>query len=108
VEFKSGDLAIFRIEPGIHFTEDGFTTILVHGKSLCIPENINLNTYPSCSDFTGKMTEVKDGDIVLILRFLGRPMQIVKDPDWFQYDVYSILINGNIGQAFKQNLGWTD
>ena len=104
MEFKAGDLVIFCVEPGIHFTEDGFTTVITRGKTLCLPEVIDLFSYPSCSDFKGKMNQVNEGDPILILEFLGRPHQIGRDPDWFQYDVYLVYVNGMISQAFKQNL----
>ena len=48
------------------------------------------------------------GKTILILDFLGRPFQIGRDPDWFQYDVYLVYVNGMISQAFKQNLRGID
>jgi hypothetical protein len=104
LEFKNGDLIIFRVEPGLHYTEDGFATIITDGGSLFLPEAISLNSYPSSNDFRGNLTKVNCGDIGIILEYLGRPRQINQDPEWFQYDVYEIYINGFACHAFKQNL----
>jgi hypothetical protein len=104
LEFKPGELAIFVIEPGLHVTQDGFVTVCTRGKSLFVPEKIDLESYPSCSDFKGKLTEVKSGDLAVVLKYVGRPYQITRDPDWFQYDVYRLYINGTVCHAFKHNL----
>ena len=72
---------------------------------MLVYEKIDLFSYPSCDDFKGKSSSVKDGDIVIILRYIGRPEKVVRDPKWFQYDIYEVLIpGGNKRQMFKQNL----
>ena len=104
MDFTPGELIVFKVEPGIHYTQDGFVTVCARGKSLFLPEKINLTSYPSCSDFKGKLTEVACGDIGIVMNYLGRPWQINKDPEWFHYDVYSIYINGETCHGFKHNL----
>jgi len=104
VEFKIGDLVVFNIKPGLHYTEEGFSTFLSRGESLFLPEKIDLFSYPSSNDFKGIMTKVKCGDIGIVVEYTGRPAQIKNDTDWFQYDVYKIYINGSACEAFKQNL----
>jgi hypothetical protein len=35
---------------------------------------------------------------------VGRPQKIKNDPEWFQYDVYRVLVNGAKREIFRQNL----
>lgn len=102
--FRSSDLAIVKVD-NLTCTKDGF--------ALCYPDDtggfsifskINLDSYPSLDDFTGKSSVVMHDDIVLILRYIGRPSKITRDPAWFAYDVYEIFFRGNVRQIFAQNL----
>jgi hypothetical protein len=79
---------------------------MVHedSKGVHIFEEISLESFPSCNDYKGGSTKVAEDDIAIILRFVGRPMSIGIDPRWFEYDVYEILIRGDIRQIFSQNL----
>lgn len=88
-------------------TEDGFAVVGVNDrdKSLAVfYENINLSTYPSCNDFLGRQTVVRHGDLATVLSYQGHPWQFQQSPIWDCYDVYEVLINGNICHAFKHNL----
>ena len=101
---KSSDLAIVKVE-NLTCTEDGFALCYPDsGDGFSIFANINLDSYPSLDDFTGKSSIVMHDDIVLILRYVGRPNRIVRDPEWFAYDVYEIFFRGEIRQIFSQNL----
>jgi|TARA_R110002020_G_scaffold138910_2_gene309483 hypothetical protein len=96
-EIKLGNLII---------TADGFATVggQLTNKML-VYEKIDLFSYPSSNDFRGKSSSVKDGDIVIILKYIGRPEKVIKDPVWFQYDIYEVLLPcGHKRQMFKQNL----
>ena len=104
MRFKRGELVVFAVEPGLHFTSEGFVTVCSRNGTLLIPEIIDLDSYPSCSDFKGKLTKVKAGDIGVIIKYVGRPWQMKKDPKWFEYDVYALYINGKFCQSFKHNL----
>ena len=73
-------------------------------SSTSLFEFIDLCTYPSSNDFLGKETQVSNGITATVLKYVGRPHRISRDPIWFEYDVYELLVNGNICQAFKQNL----
>ena len=89
----------------LNYTEDGFATgVLVRGQGLMLYEKIDLNSYPSVNDFTGESSVVNDGDRATIVRFVGRPVQVQKDPRWFKYDVYEIYVAGSIRQIFRQNI----
>ena len=47
----------------------------------------------------------RDDDIVIVVRYVGRPDNISKDPRGFKYDVYEVIIPGGaMRQVFKQNL----
>jgi len=89
-------------------TEEGFALYGVdpgRDHSLAIfYESIDLFSYPSCNDFSGKQTVVRHGDLATVLSFKGRPFQIHYSSRWDCYDVYEVLINGNVCQVFKHNL----
>lgn len=88
----------------VNWTSDGFATMGGSREKASLFEFIDLVTYPSFNDFLGKSYTVDEHTVGTILKYVGRPFKISKDPIWFEYDVYEILINGNICQAFKQNL----
>jgi len=91
---------------GFNWTSDGWSTVgSESGEGIIeLYERIDLNSYPSCNDFYGKITKVMHGNIALVIRYLGRPFKIGGDPHWFQYDLYEIMISGQKCQAFRQNL----
>ncbi len=101
--FLKGQLVKIRIE-GLTYTRDGFATVTHLGGSFKIFEKINLEAYPSCDDFMGESSTVKEDDLAVIVGFAGRPENIAVDPQWFEYDVYEILIGGAIRQIFRQNI----
>jgi hypothetical protein len=84
--FLKGQLVKIRIE-GLTYTRDGFATVTHLGGSFKIFEKINL-----------------EDDLAVIVGFVGRPENIAVDPQWFEYDVYEILIGGAIRQIFRQNI----
>ena len=67
-------------------------------------EKIDLFSYPSCNDFLGNKTVVRHGDLATVLSYKGHPFQFMNSSRWDCYDVYEILINGEVCQAFKHNL----
>ena len=92
---------------GLCYTEDGFSTVcmsVTSPRGIRVYEFIDLVTYPSFNDFHGKSTVVFDSDVAMIIRYVGRPKRVSRDPSWFKYDVYDILINGEVRQMFRQNL----
>tara|TARA_E500000331_G_scaffold353284_1_gene403626 strand:- start:1216 stop:1545 length:330 start_codon:yes stop_codon:yes gene_type:complete len=103
-DIPSGTICLVSLD-GLVFTSDGFTMIagekVKHARAY---EKIDLQSFPSFNDFKGKHIVVSEGDLVLIVRKIGRPRAIVKDPKWFQYDVYEVMIENSIVQMFKQNL----
>tara|TARA_R110001583_G_scaffold16272_17_gene66784 strand:+ start:4864 stop:5199 length:336 start_codon:yes stop_codon:yes gene_type:complete len=102
---KPGSLCTIRVT-GLAYTQDGFATVGSAGlnSTVQIFEKIDLHAYPSCNDFLGKSTAVSDNDIVTVIRHVGRPFKVIKDPSWFQYDVYDIFVKGAVRQIFRQNL----
>jgi len=104
MKFKSGQIVIVS-NRNLNYSPDGFVTSSSDKDGgMRLYEKINLETYPSWNDFHGKSTMASDGDIVTICRKVGRPARIRKGQDFLCYDVYEILINGEIRQAFKHNL----
>ena len=104
VPFQAGDL-VRIITHGLWFTPDGFA---MGGRSakggLEFYDTIDLGSYPSTNDFKGCALPVEHGEFATIIRYMGRPLRIRHDPDWFKYDVYEILVKGEFKQAFRQNL----
>lgn len=90
------------------YTEEGFALFGIgSGKNHLegiLYEKIDLLSYPSCNDFFGKQTVVRHGDLATVLSFKGRPFQFHTTSRWDCYDVYEILINGNVCQVFRYNL----
>ena len=99
-----GTLCKIKIE-GLNYTPDGFMCAHHDGPlSSRLFQNIDIFTYPSSRDFFGKNIIVRENDIALVVKYSGRPISIKKDPEWFCYDVYQILVKGFLGEIFYQNL----
>jgi hypothetical protein len=102
--FKPGQLVVISIR-NLHYTEDGFITCpLEKNGNIKLYEQIDLNAYPSCDDFKGNVSITNDGDVVTICRRIGRPARINPAPNFLYYDIYEILVHGELRQAFKHNL----
>jgi hypothetical protein len=67
-------------------------------------ERIRLSSWPGWNDFFGSTIKVIEGDSAIIVQKLGRPFQICEHPRWAIYDVYEIMIDNRICQAFRCNL----
>ena len=98
-----GSLCKIRLD-GLMYTQDGFAMGGVEKDGLLLFSDINLLTYPSDSDFIGESSLVRHGDIAIIIKYVGRPDRITRDPKWFQYDVYRVFVNGNTRMIFRQNI----
>ena len=103
-KFSPGEVARVRVK-GLTYTSDGFSTGGAgQDGGLLVFEWIDLVTFPSFNDFLGKTSTVYHGDLITIIDYVGRPMNISGDTSWFRYDIYSVLVNGQIRQIFSQNL----
>ena len=101
-----GELVFILVE-GLNYSEDGFALGGFSDEGSCemrLYEFIDMFSYPSCSDFHGKSYMVNHGEIGLVSKHIGRPMQIKHDPAWFKYDIYEIILGDHSVQVFKQNL----
>ena len=67
-------------------------------------ERIRLSSWPGWNDFFGRTTKVIEGDSAIIVQKLGRPDGISGQPRWALYDVYEIMIDNSLYQAFRCNL----
>lgn len=103
-KLKPGSLVKVSIQSNA-YSPEGFVTAPARGESgILFFESVDLGSYPSSNDFKGKSTLAREGDIATICRYIGRPMKMVDDSMFSYYDVYEILINGKLKQAFRQNL----
>ena len=50
------------------------------------------------------MLSLRDVEVATIIRYVGRPPRITRDPKWFKYDVYEILVGNSLCQVFRQNI----
>jgi len=103
-KLQSGQLVSITVK-GLTYTPDGFANSATYsdGKVL-LYEEIDLYSFPSFNDFFGRQILVEDGDIGTINKYVGRPTQISRDPQWFSYDVYEILIHGTFVKIFRENI----
>jgi hypothetical protein len=104
-KFKAGTIITIRVK-GLTFSTDGFLMHESEDNKLKIFQKIDLETFPSFGDFSGKHIFVSENQKGMILEYVGRPSKINTDPNFFKYDVYSVLIDGFIGQIFSQNLSF--
>ena len=103
-KIKPGSLVKVSLQNNA-YSPEGFVTAPFRGNSgILFFESIDLGSYPSSNDFKGKSTLAQEGDIATVCRYIGRPMKMVNDSMFSYYDVYEILINRKIKQAFRQNL----
>tara|TARA_B100000519_G_C13824805_1_gene242093 strand:+ start:116 stop:511 length:396 start_codon:yes stop_codon:yes gene_type:complete len=105
-KFVPGELVFILVE-GLNYSADGFAMGGFSDDGKCemkLYETIDMYSYPSCNDFKGKDYMVHHGDIALISKYVGRPLQIKHDPAWFKYDIYEIILGERTVQAFRQNL----
>ena len=90
------------------YTGDGFAAggILSHRKDeMTVYRRIDIEEFPSCSDFIEPSTKVRHGDVCTIIRKIGRPWRISQSPKWDLYDVYEVMLtNKSIRQMFKYNI----
>jgi hypothetical protein len=90
-----------------YFTKDNLATISLadhEGESGFIYESICLENFPSFNDFIGYRTIVKNEDLCMIIKKIGRPFKINDHPNNSIYDVYEILFKNKLYHIFKQNL----
>ena len=102
-KLKPGTIVTIRVK-GLTFSPDGFLMHESDDSRLKIFQKIDLKTFPSFEDFSGEHSFVSENQKAMILEYIGRPEKISTDPIFFKYDVYSILVDGFIGQVFSQNI----
>ena len=106
-DYKQGDLVIFQIKDK-RYTPEGFAaggvTFLDSDKKMTVYSSIDLEEFPSFRDFKGNSIIVKDGEVAMVLKKVGRPSNILKCHKWDIYDVYEVLIGKFKAQVFKFNL----
>ncbi|MAG27659.1 hypothetical protein CMI47_19180 [Candidatus Pacearchaeota archaeon] len=99
-EINSGDIVIIKTDRSL----DGFSTGPHVKGGLKIYKRIDLSNYPSHNDFFGSSVTVKSGDIATVISYIGRPDRLSSAEQWKIYDVYEILVKGNVYQMFRQNI----
>ena len=106
-KYKVGQLVRLLISNRT-YTDDGLQTVGTYKISdfSCgtLYEHVDVWSYPSCSDFYGDTSLVRDGDIATIVSYVGRPSKIKPACGWEHYDVYEVLISGCVRSVFSYNL----
>jgi len=105
--YKKGDIVEIKARLRDRFTDEGLATCCESNKKnhVMLYEKIELENFPSFSDFKGKKYEVKHGDKAMIIKYIGRPLKINFDTKWSRYDIYEIMTtSGKKVQIFKHNL----
>jgi len=102
---QAGQIVKIKLR-GLSYTSEGFSTVSLDRTSrrMSVYQFIDLISYPSCNDFHGDKSVVVEGQLAVIIQHAGRPIQVKRDPIWFKYDIYDVLIDGNVRQMFRQNL----
>ena len=101
--FSSGDLV--EILTDRTATDIGMTTApAVPNGGIRIYEKIDLATYPSASDFVGESCVCSPKQTGVIVRRVGRPFKIRDVNQFWEYDVYEVLVNDFMGHVFAYNL----
>ncbi len=103
MDLKKNQAVKFIIRP-LNATSDGFATYTTCGGMIKLFEKIDLGSYPSCSDFKGKSYHFNGDEVGIVIKFVGRPDKVNRDPQWFKYDIYEVLISGKVVQVFRENL----
>ena len=85
-------------------TEDGFMLGRNQNTGMLAYEMIDLESYPSFNDFRGQTTLVNDGDVATVLSFIGRPRSVSRAIGFQNYDIYEILVHGEVRQIFRHCL----
>jgi len=103
-KLQNGQLVCVKVG-ALTYTPDGFANSVTYSDgAVTLYEEIDLFSFPSFNDFYGRKIVVEDGEVATISKYIGRPVQISKDPKWFSYDVYEILIHGTFVKIFRENL----
>ncbi len=101
-EIQAGNLV--RILADRPVTDDGITTAQSHHSGIILYEKIDLSNYPSYNDFFGSTSNVTSNDVATVIRYVGRPLRIRAGEKWNSYDVYEILVDGEVRQVFRNNI----
>ena len=105
--YRAGQLV--RINTLRTATSDGMCTArAAPDNCIIVSENIDLESYPSYHDFSGKHIKCEEGQMATIVSYLGRPWKIRKSRRFSDYDVYEVLVNDTICHIFAVNLMTVD
>ena len=101
--FSPGDLV--EILTDRTATDIGITTAsAVTDGGIRVYEKIELATYPSSRDFVGESCVCLPKQTGVIVKLVGRPFKIRDAEQFWEYDVYEVLVNDFIGHVFAYNL----
>jgi len=99
-EYDVGQLV--RVQ--VHAQDTGFATCFRKNENYVFYKRVDLTTYPSCNDFFGETTIINNDDRATIVSKLGWPVRLACHKDRYSYNVYEVLVNGVICQAFQRDL----
>jgi hypothetical protein len=105
---KPGDIVRFNII-NRQYADEGFALGGVHDtkkNKLILYEEIDVENFPSFSDFKGKPVVVEHGSYGMIIKKIGRPWRINQNnKKWEIYDIYEVFTTKlSMCQVFRINI----
>ena len=103
IVFNEGDLVEILVDRT--YTSEGLATAYTCGtQGITLYKSIDLSSYPSTKDFIGNKIICFKGQTATIIKSMGRPWAIKQNGQYWEYDVYEILVFGEPFQIFANNL----
>ena len=102
-KFEPGDLVVILTER-THSSDNLTTAFTCGGGGIKLYSTIEINGYPSCSDFKGDYVECMPGQTASVVRYVGRPSRIRQANECWEYDVYEVLTGGQQVHVFANNI----
>ena len=96
--FKPGQ--IVKINPKKSYSPESLLLLHSNKKDFKLYANIDIESYPSCSDFKGYYREFKNENF-LVIKKIGRPTSFSNEEHWNLYDVYQVMYCNVLYECFS-------
>ena len=107
MRYASGD--IVKVLTNVTATSTGVVTAMTcRSNGISLYPTIDLHNYPSYNDFLGEPYNCLPGQIATVIKRIGRPLRIREGSQFWEYDVYEILLDGIFLHVFAVNIAHVD